>query len=278
MQLDESLNETQLNEKFNMFFEILSTKVGVIRKEECPNCGSDLKLKDGRFGFYWGCTQPDDKWTEQVSWENINKYLPKEVLGLRKYFQKLYKDYNKRWLTGNGKFKLKGYDGPILECDNCSSEMQLKNGRIDKYFECTNPECTNYRRLLSNGEIAPPKMKPLHMPDLTCLKVDDYYVLREGRWGIFLAASKFPENRETRAPLVEELLPYKDQIDPKYDFILKAPTQDPEGNKAIVRFSRKAKEQYVLSEKDGEPTKWKAFYRNGRWVTADEQSSTSADF
>jgi len=165
---------------------------------------------------------------------------------------------------------LKGYDGPLLECDKCSSEMQLKNGRFGKYFGCTNPECKNTRKLLRNGEAAPPKMDPVHMPDLLCQKVDDYYVLRDGAAGIFLAASKFPKNRETRAPLVEELLPYKDKIDPKHDYILKAPTQDPEGNKAIVRFSRKAKEQYVLSEKDGKPTKWKAFYRKGRWVNTDE--------
>ncbi|MDC1436017.1 topoisomerase DNA-binding C4 zinc finger domain-containing protein, partial [Gammaproteobacteria bacterium] len=170
----------------------------------------------------------------------------------------------------NGKFKLKGYDGPVLECDKCSSEMQLKNGRFGKYFGCTNTECKNTRKLLRNGEAAPPKMDPVHMPDLICQKVEDYYVLRDGAAGIFLAASKFPKNRETRAPLVEELLPYKDQIDPKYDFILKAPTKDPDGNKAVVRFSRKTKEQYVLSEKDGKPTKWKVFYRSGRWVNADE--------
>jgi len=75
------------------------------------------------------------------------------------------------------------------------------------------------------------------MPELHCQNVDDYYVLRDGAAGIFLAASKFPKNRETRAPLVEELLPFKDQIDPKYAYLLKAPVTDPEGNKAIVRFS-----------------------------------------
>jgi len=32
-----------------------------------------------------------------------------------------------------------------------------------------------------------------------------------------------------------------------------------------VRFSRKTKEQYVMSEIDGKATGWKAFYRNGKW-------------
>ena len=175
-----------------------------------------------------------------------------------------------------GKFKLKGYDGPLLECDKCSSEMQLKNGRFGKYFACTNSECKNTRKLLRNGEAAPPKMEPVHMPNLKCQKFDDYYFLRDGAAGIFLAASKFPKNRETRAPLVEELLPYKDQIDPKYAYILKAPVEDPDGNKAVVRFSRKTKEQYVLSEADGKATKWKALYRKGRWVS-DAEFTESAE-
>jgi len=38
-----------------------------------------------------------------------------------------------------GSFKLKGYEGPTLECDKCGSQMQLKTGRFGKYFGCTNP-------------------------------------------------------------------------------------------------------------------------------------------
>ena len=32
-----------------------------------------------------------------------------------------------------GKFKIKGYDGPRLECDKCGAEMQLKNGRFGNF-------------------------------------------------------------------------------------------------------------------------------------------------
>lgn len=166
-----------------------------------------------------------------------------------------------------GSFKLKGYEGPTLECDKCGNEMQLKTGRFGKYFGCTNSDCKNTRKLLKNGEAAPPKVDPVAMPDLRCQKVDDHYVLRDGASGLFLAASQFPKNRETRAPLVEELLPYKKQIDPKYHFLLSAPVADPQGNKAIVRFSRKTKEQYVQTEVDGKATGWKAFYQQGKWVT-----------
>lgn len=169
-----------------------------------------------------------------------------------------------------GTYKLKGYEGPSIECDKCGSQMQLKTGRFGKYFGCTNSECKNTRKLLKSGEAAPPKVDPIVMADLRCEKVDDHYVLRDGAAGLFLAASQFPKNRETRAPLVAELLTVKDKIDPKYHFLLSAPVTDPNGIKTIVRFSRKTKEQYVQTEVDGKATGWKAFYDGGKWKASEK--------
>ena len=175
-----------------------------------------------------------------------------------------------------GKFKLKGYEGPVIECDKCGSDMQLRNGRFGKYFGCTNEACKNTRKLLRNGEAAPPKMDPVPMPELKCLKVDDHYILRDGASGLFLAASQFPKNRETRAPLVSELLPHKKEIDNKYAFLFSAPTEDDDGNPTLVRFSRKNKEQYVQSEIEGKATGWKAFYSGGKWQVSTKSPKSSA--
>ena len=68
---------------------------------------------------------------------------------------------------------------------------------------------------------------------------------------MFLAANTFPKSRETRAPLVEELARFKDRLPEKLSYLADAPQKDPEGNKTMVRFSRKTKQQYVSSEKDG---------------------------
>ena len=127
--------------------------------------------------------------------------------------------------------------------------------------------------LLRNGEAAPPKADPVPMPELKCEKVDDVYVLRDGASGLFLAASQFPKNRETRAPLVKELLPHKSEIDPKYHFLLDAPVADPDGNPTVVRYSRKTKEQYVMTEEDGKPTGWYAFYRDGAWEVEEKKTA-----
>ena len=61
-----------------------------------------------------------------------------------------------------GQYVIKGYEGPIIDCDKCHSEMQLKTGRFGKYFGCTGETkpgepCKNTRKLLRNGEAAPPR-------------------------------------------------------------------------------------------------------------------------
>jgi DNA topoisomerase-1 len=170
------------------------------------------------------------------------------------------------YLVEQGSFKIKGYDGPTLECDKCGSEMQLRTGRFGKYFGCTNSECSNTRKLLRNGEAAPPKMDPIPMPELQCVKVEDHYILRDGAAGLFLAASQFPKHRETRAPFVDELLGHQAELDPKYHFLLDAPRIDDASNRTQIRFSRKTKEQYVMTEVEGKATGWKAYYNAAGWV------------
>ncbi|HKK50615.1 MAG TPA: type I DNA topoisomerase, partial [Myxococcota bacterium] len=118
-----------------------------------------------------------------------------------------------------GTFQIKGYDGPVLECDKCGAEMQLRSGRFGKYFACTAEACKNTRKLLRSGEPAPPKADPIPMPHLRCEKCDDFFLLRDGAAGIFLAASQFPKHRETRAPTVQELVEVRDQLDPKYRYL-----------------------------------------------------------
>lgn len=169
-----------------------------------------------------------------------------------------------------GSFRLKGYEGPTIECDKCGNSMELKTGRFGKYFGCSNSECKNTRKLLRNGEAAPPKMDPVPMPELRCLKVDDHYVLRDGASGVFLAASQFPKNRETRPPMVKEIKPHKAAIDPKHHYLLEAPEADTQGNTTVIRYSRKNAEQYVQAEKDGKATGFRAYYRQGKWVVEDK--------
>ena len=267
---------------------------------ECPKCGRLMQIRTGSTGVFLGCSgyvlPPKERCKQTLNLvpgeEAINVDEDDEAeakLLIKKHHCKicnvamdsyLLDETRKLHICGNnpdcagfevekGTFKIKGYDGPILDCDKCGSEMQLKNGRFGKYFGCTNEDCKNTRKLLRNGEAAPPKMDPVPMPELKCLKVDDHYILRDGASGLFLAASAFPKNREIRAPLVAELLPHKEEIDPKYNFIFSAPVADDDGVPTVIRYSRKTKEIYVQSEEDGKTTGWKAFFDNGKWQVVD---------
>ncbi|PLK58397.1 DNA topoisomerase I [Candidatus Palibaumannia cicadellinicola] len=162
-----------------------------------------------------------------------------------------------------GKFCLKSYHGP--ECEKCGADMHIKLGRFGKYVACINDQCKNTRKILRNGDIAPPKIDPVALPELPCNHSDAYFMLRHGATGVFLAAHTFPNVRETRAPLVEELVQFKNRLPNRLLYLADAPAQDADGNKTLVRFSRKTKQQYVSSEKDGKATGWTAFFVDGHW-------------
>lgn len=271
----------------------------VMTSIDCPTCGRQMGIRTASTGVFLGCSGYALPPKERCK-TTINLVPDAEILNIlegddaetnalraRRRCQKCgtamdsYLIDNKRKLhvCGNnpacdgyeieeGEFRIKGYEGPIVECEKCGSEMHLKMGRFGKYMGCTNDECKNTRKILRSGEVAPPKEDPVPLPELPCEKSDAYFVLRDGAAGVFLAANTFPKSRETRAPLVEELVRFKDRLPEKLRYLADAPVADKEGNKTMVRFSRKTKQQYVSSEKDGKATGWSAFYIDGKWVEA----------
>ncbi|HEJ9031792.1 TPA: type I DNA topoisomerase [Serratia marcescens] len=269
----------------------------VMTSIDCPTCGRKMGIRTASTGVFLGCSGYALPPKERCK-TTINLVPEAEVLNIlegddaetnalraRRRCQKcgtamdsyLIDNQRKLHVCGNnpacdgyeieeGEFRLKGYDGPVVECDKCGSEMHLKMGRFGKYMGCTNENCKNTRKILRNGDVAPPKEDPVPLPELPCEKSDAYFVLRDGAAGVFLAANTFPKSRETRAPLVEELARFKDRLPEKLRYLADAPVADAEGNKTLVRFSRKTKQQYVSSEIDGKATGWSAFYVDGKWV------------
>ncbi|WP_201605081.1 type I DNA topoisomerase [Psychrobacter sp. JCM 18903] len=168
------------------------------------------------------------------------------------------------YVLEEGKFEVPGSDSPTIDCNKCDGQMELKTGRFGPYFACQ--QCDNTRKVLKTGEAAPPRMDPIHLSELKSTKHDDYFILREGAAGMFLAASKFPKVRETRAPKLAELREIKDKMEDKFQYLFEGPDEDPDGNPTILRWSRKKKEQYIGSEKNGKATRWGVYWRNGKWV------------
>ena len=268
----------------------------VLTDIDCPDCGRKMGIRTATTGVFLGCSgyalPPKERCKKTINLVSADEFVSAtdgdeaETEALRAKHRcgvcgtamdaYIIDDSRKLHVCGRnpdcdgyeieqGQFKLKGYEGPSIECDRCGSEMQLKNGRFGKYMGCTNETCKNTRKILKNGDIAPPKEDPVPLPELKCTQSDAHFVLRDGAAGLFLAASNFPKSRETRAPLVEELKRFRDRLSPKHQYLADAPASDPDGNASVVRFSRKSKEQYVMTEVNGKATGWTAHYDNGKW-------------
>lgn len=271
----------------------------VLTDIKCPSCGREMGIRTASTGVFLGCSgynlPPKERCTttlnllsgDEAIKVSDDDELETEALRQKKRCGKcgtamdsyLIDEQRKLHVCGNnpecdgyeleeGSFKIKGYEGPLIECDKCGADMQLKSGRFGKYFGCTNSECKNTRKLLRSGEAAPPKEDPVYLPELKCEKSETYFVLRDGAAGLFLAAATFPKSRETRAPLVSELKTFRERISPKFYYLADAPVKDKEGNPSIVRWSRKTKQQYVMTEKDGKATGWAAWYEKSKWVVS----------
>jgi len=278
----------------------------VLTDIECPTCSRHMGIRTASTGVFLGCSgyalPPKERCKTTINLgdeEGIINVLEEDVetaaLRAKKRCPKcetamdayLIDDKRKLHVCGNnpncdgfvveyGEYKVKGYDGPLVECDKCGEDMVLKNGRFGKYMDCTNDDCKNTRKILKNGEVAPPKEDPVHFPELPCENSDAYFVLRDGASGLFMAASNFPKSRETRAPLVEELVRFKDRISEKFQYLTSAPVADPDGRPTVVRFSRKSKENYVRSEIDGKPSGWTGLYIDGKWEITDKRKKPKA--
>ncbi len=271
----------------------------LIPEIKCPTCSRDMNLRVARTGVFLSCTGyalppkerckgtlnliPGDEMEaygdEDSDEGNVEELRKKKTCPICKTFMDAFfiDEARKLHICGNypnchgyilelGKFRVKGYEGPSIECDKCHSSMILKSGRFGKYFACSNETCKNTRKVLKNGEAAPPSSDPVPMPELKCEKSSGYFILRDGAAGVFLASSEFPRSKETKRPTVSDLKRHRKELNPKYYFLADAPESDPDGNPAIIRFSRKTKEHYIMSEVDAKPTGWSASYQNGKWV------------
>ncbi|WP_029800337.1 type I DNA topoisomerase, partial [Vibrio parahaemolyticus] len=226
---------------------------------ECPTCGRPMGIRTASTGVFLGCSgyalPPKERCKTTINLgdeEGIINVLEEDVETAALRAKKrcpicetamdayLIDDKRKMHVCGNnpncegyvveyGEFKVKGYDGPVVECDKCGSDMVLKNGRFGKYMDCTSETCKNTRKILKNGEVAPPKEDPVHFPELPCENSDAYFVLRDGASGLFMAASNFPKSRETRAPLVSELARFEERLPEKFKYLTTAPQEDPDG-------------------------------------------------
>ena len=83
-------------------------------------------------------------------------------------------------------------------CDKCGSPMVIKWGRYGKFLACSNyPECKNTRQLAGTGDDGAPELAA-DVLSQTCSQHGEPMVLRKGRFGPFLACSRYPDCKQTK--------------------------------------------------------------------------------
>jgi ssDNA-binding Zn-finger/Zn-ribbon topoisomerase 1 len=157
----------------------------VLTSIDCPTCGRKMGIRTATTGVFLGCSgyalSPKERCKTTINLVPENEVLnvlegddaETNALRAKRRCKKcgtamdsyLIDPKRKLHVCGNnptcdgyeieeGEFRIKGYDGPIVECEKCGSEMHLKMGRFGKYMACTNDECKNTRKILRNGEVA----------------------------------------------------------------------------------------------------------------------------
>lgn len=89
-------------------------------------------------------------------------------------------------------------------CEKCGSRMIIKNGRYGKFAACPNyPECKNTKPLGRDGKVENEKQSNAEETDQICEKCGSPMLKRRGRYGEFLACSRYPECKNTKQILKE---------------------------------------------------------------------------
>lgn len=95
--------------------------------------------------------------------------------------------------------RVKPKDMPTDEvCDKCGKPMVIKWGRHGRFIACTGfPECKNTKPLEQEGANGSPQAE-VQETDEKCAKCGSPMVLKSGRFGRFLACSRYPECKTTK--------------------------------------------------------------------------------
>lgn len=98
--------------------------------------------------------------------------------------------------------KVKPKDIPTEElCEKCGLPMVIRWGRHGRFLACSGfPNCKNTRPLPSNGtgQGAEQPERPVQQTDEVCEKCGSPMVIKSGRYGKFLACSKYPECKNAK--------------------------------------------------------------------------------
>ncbi len=183
--------------------EIMNRKI--YTDVECSKCGAKMLLKTGRFGKYLECENYDDTCKERVSLKGVSISTKEIKEGNLKIKDRLEESIKAR----NGK-------ETDVKCSKCDEIMVVKSGRYGAYLQCKNyDECKErksipkeiYKKIDFNQEVLEianyleeyeAKMQKILDEAGNCEKCGSPFIIKNGRFGPFLACSGYPECKNIR--------------------------------------------------------------------------------
>jgi DNA topoisomerase-1 len=130
--------------------EIKSLKVAIPTGEMCPECGSELLLRKGRYGEFIACSNfPKCKYTKNTNGEEPEKPEATDEICEKCGSPMVIKNSRRgKFLACSAYPKCKNAKSltPAREltvpCPECGGKLQEREGRRGKFFGCTNyPKC-----------------------------------------------------------------------------------------------------------------------------------------
>ncbi len=117
-------------------------------------------------------------------------------LGVLEEFYRSFREDYQRAETGMGDLKREGLPTEI-RCEQCGEGMVIKVGKKGPFLSCSAyPECKHSQPYVRDSE-GQPVASQQEARDETCPKCNAPMVIRDGRFGRFLACSQYPDCRST---------------------------------------------------------------------------------
>jgi len=132
--------------------------------------------------------------------ENLDK-IEAEKVPWKKVLDEFYRPFEENLKKAEENMRdVKGERTPTeILCEKCGSVMEIRWGRFGKFLSCTAfPECKN-AKMFSKDEEGKIMVAEPPSVDERCPQCDSPMLVKEGRYGKFLACSRYPDCKGTKS-------------------------------------------------------------------------------
>jgi DNA topoisomerase-1 len=132
--------------------------------------------------------------------ENLDK-IEEEKVPWRQVLEEFYHPFEENLKKAEANMRdVKGERTPTdIRCEQCGSAMEIRWGRFGKFLSCTSyPECKN-AKMFRKDEEGKIMVEESPSVDERCPQCDSPMIVKEGRYGKFLACSRYPDCKGTKS-------------------------------------------------------------------------------